>query len=109
MHARTHPQLKLLPEELNQILIITVVASMALTPALAALGAKLGDAVDALEANGSSIDEPVAPKSLEVRVQSVARWPLARWRSLSSACVFVCRRVSLVWLCWVWSPPRRVA
>jgi hypothetical protein len=60
-------QLKLLPEELNQILIITVVFSMALTPALAALGSKLGDAVEALEANASSIDEDrAAPKKLEV-------------------------------------------
>lgn len=60
-------QLKLLPEELNQILIITVVFSMALTPALAALGAKLGDAVDAMESSGSSIDgDEVVQKSLEV-------------------------------------------
>lgn len=58
--------MKLLPEELNQILIITVVFSMALTPALAALGVKLGDIVDAMEAADSSIDEDRAPKRLEV-------------------------------------------
>ena len=40
-------QLKLLPNDLNQILIITVVCSMALTPALAQLGQTLGDFVEA--------------------------------------------------------------
>lgn len=62
--------MKLLPEELNQILIITVVFSMALTPALAALGSKLADAVDQLEAGSSSIDEELlrAAKNLEVGV-----------------------------------------
>jgi Kef-type K+ transport system membrane component KefB len=39
-------QLKLLPNDLNQILIITVVCSMALTPALAQLGQVLGDFVE---------------------------------------------------------------
>jgi hypothetical protein len=67
LHKPSAPQLKLLPEELNQILIITVVFSMAHTPALAALGSKLGDAVDALEASSGSFDEErAAPKNLEV-------------------------------------------
>jgi hypothetical protein len=47
-------QLKLLPNDLNQILIITVVCSMALTPALAQAGQLLGDFVEAQEGGGSS-------------------------------------------------------
>ncbi|KAF6261239.1 Sodium/hydrogen exchanger family-domain-containing protein [Scenedesmus sp. NREL 46B-D3] len=54
-------QLKLLPEELNQILIITVVFSMALTPALAELGSRLGAAVEAAEGSTSSMDEAPPP------------------------------------------------
>lgn len=58
--------MKLLPEELNQILIITVVASMALTPALAALGSKLGDMVENYEAGTSSLDLDAPTKTLDV-------------------------------------------
>ena len=43
-------QLELLPSDLNQILIIVVVLSMALTPGLAAAGKALADIVDANEA-----------------------------------------------------------
>ncbi|KAF5828963.1 Sodium/hydrogen exchanger family-domain-containing protein [Dunaliella salina] len=39
-------QLKVLPEELNQVLIIVVVMSMALTPGLAELGKVAGEALD---------------------------------------------------------------
>uniref|UniRef100_A0A7S3VLF9 RCK N-terminal domain-containing protein n=1 Tax=Dunaliella tertiolecta TaxID=3047 RepID=A0A7S3VLF9_DUNTE len=39
-------QLKVLPEELNQVLIIVVVLSMALTPGLAELGKVAGEALD---------------------------------------------------------------
>ncbi|WIA33402.1 hypothetical protein OEZ86_006536 [Tetradesmus obliquus] len=58
-------QLQLLPEELNQILIITVVFSMALTPALAELGSRLGAAVEAAE-GGNTSDDEAPPPILEV-------------------------------------------
>lgn len=53
-------QLKLLPNDLNQILIITVVCSMALTPALAQAGQLLGDFVEAQAAGGSSSSQVAA-------------------------------------------------
>eukprot|EP00775_Hariotina_reticulata_P005483 gene5483-5718_t len=63
-------QLKLLPEELNQILIITVVFSMALTPALAEVGSRLADAVDAAEDSASDEEElPV----VALEIDAVAR------------------------------------
>lgn len=39
-------ELKVLPEELNKLLIIVVVISMALTPGLASIGKKLADKYD---------------------------------------------------------------
>ena len=39
-------ELKVLPEELNKLLIIVVVITMALTPGLAAVGKYLADKVD---------------------------------------------------------------
>lgn len=39
-------ELKVLPEELNKLLIIVVVITMALTPGLAAVGKYLADRVD---------------------------------------------------------------
>ena len=54
-------QLELLPADLNQILIIVVVLSMALTPGLAAVGKLLADAVDSV----ASPEERSAALALE--------------------------------------------
>ena len=45
--------LKVLPEELNKLLIIVVVITMALTPGLAALGKYLADKVTEIDQPGS--------------------------------------------------------
>eukprot|EP00879_Flechtneria_rotunda_P030712 GHRR01033383.1.p1 GENE.GHRR01033383.1~~GHRR01033383.1.p1 ORF type:complete len:471 (+),score=170.75 GHRR01033383.1:295-1707(+) len=66
-------QLKLLPEELNQILIITVVFSMALTPALAEVGSKLAEVVEQMDesalAAAAHTDNGQLPLVLEVRLE----------------------------------------
>lgn len=43
-------QLNVLPEELNRLLIVVVILSMVLTPALASAGDKLGNALEEWEA-----------------------------------------------------------
>jgi len=49
-------ELKVLPDELNRLLIIVVVLSMALTPLLAEVGEKLGDqAIKAEQGNSTSL------------------------------------------------------
>lgn len=53
--------LKVLPEELNKLLIIVVVITMALTPGLAALGKYLADKVTEIDQPGSGEESPPVP------------------------------------------------
>jgi Kef-type K+ transport system membrane component KefB len=83
---RLAPQLKVLPEELNQILIIIVVASMALTPTLADVGSRLADAVEAAERATTSDDE-LSGRVAPVLDVSVCCCP---WALAEQAMCFVC-------------------
>lgn len=55
-------ELKVLPEELNKLLIIVVVISMALTPGLASVGKYLADKYPEEEASGTLSASPLWKK-----------------------------------------------
>jgi hypothetical protein len=88
-HTHAHPQLKLLPEELNQILIIIVVLSMVITPALAEFGTRLADYADA-RSEDTSDDDDARPALPAVSVSGARRtcWVAAQaqcWAAPSSS------------------------
>lgn len=76
-------QLKVLPNDLNQILIITVVFSMALTPYLAELGKLVGDEVDkrfpALASADDEGDGPAMPVEVRRLVTTVVFVFVSSW------------------------------
>lgn len=69
-------ELKVLPEELNKLLIIVVVISMALTPGLASIGKYLADkAAEADDKSGESASAGALPTALSVHVLVGRSWP----------------------------------
>ena len=65
-------ELKVLPEELNKLLIIVVVISMALTPGLASIGKYLADKAPDEDSTGtSSVDPDVLKAALKSAIQKL--------------------------------------